>query len=380
MDRASAALRRRRRDELLRRAAAATDVMGVFDAAARRLRALAPYDAAAWVSADPVTGLPTGPALVEDLEGITQALCSEHWRREFVVDDVHLFRRLARAPVPAGALRAAVDDPAASGRWRTFLRPLGFDDELRVVLRAGGATWGTVTLWRREGRPRFGLDEVRLVAGLSTPLGELLRARHRPAAGAGPGGPAAPPGHLLFDTDARLVAADDAGRRWLDELLAAEAPAARVPTDLGVEVPLWMVVLVLRAGVRGPDGAGPSARARSAAGTWLTCHAGALRGAGGTPDHVAVTVGPATPAEVAPIVADAYELTAREREVAALVARGAGTGEIAAALALSPHTVRDHVKSVLRKVGVASRGELVATLFAKQVEPDRVRRVRRHPG
>nr|MBO2503807.1 LuxR family transcriptional regulator [Thermoanaerobacterales bacterium] len=45
-----------------------------------------------------------------------------------------------------------------------------------------------------------------------------------------------------------------------------------------------------------------------------------------------------------------------------------------------PHTVRDHVKSVLRKVGVASRGELVATLFAKQVEPDRVRRVRRHPG
>src|SRR5690606_5060305 len=130
MDRASAALRRRRRDELLRRAAAATDVMGVFDAAARRLRALAPYDAAAWVSADPVTGLPTGPALVEDLEGITQALCSEHWRREFVVDDVHLFRRLARAPVPAGALRAAVDDPAASGRWRTFLRPLGFDDEL----------------------------------------------------------------------------------------------------------------------------------------------------------------------------------------------------------------------------------------------------------
>jgi DNA-binding CsgD family transcriptional regulator len=352
--------------------------MGVFDAASRRLRSLAPYDAAAWVSADPVTGLPTGPALVEDVEDITQALCSEHWRREFVVDDVHLFRRLARAPVPAGALRASVEDPTASGRWRTFLRPLGFVDELRVVLRAGGTAWGTVTLWRRQGRPRFGVDEVRLVAALSTPLGELLRGRHRPVAGPRPGAPPDPPGHLLFDAEAHLVAADDAGCRWLDELLAAEAPSARVPTDLGIDVPLWMVVLVLRAAVRGAGEGGASARGRSAAGTWVACHAGALRPAGAA-GHVAVTVGPAAPAEVAPIVADAYELTTREREVAVLVARGAGTAEIATALAVSPHTVRDHVRSALRKVGVGSRGELVATLFADHVEPDRVRRVRRHP-
>jgi DNA-binding CsgD family transcriptional regulator len=38
-------------------------------------------------------------------------------------------------------------------------------------------------------------------------------------------------------------------------------------------------------------------------------------------------------------------------------------------LFLSPYTVRDHVKAVLRKVEVSSRGELVAMLFAEYYEP-----------
>lgn len=49
--------------------------------------------------------------------------------------------------------------------------------------------------------------------------------------------------------------------------------------------------------------------------------------------------------------------------------RRAGTDEIADALFLSPHTVRDHVKSILSKVGVSSRGELVATLYLDHFEP-----------
>ena len=46
------------------------------------------------------------------------------------------------------------------------------------------------------------------------------------------------------------------------------------------------------------------------------------------------------------------------------IARGMGTSEIAGELFLSPHTVRDHVKAIFEKVGVRSRGELVATVFA----------------
>jgi DNA-binding CsgD family transcriptional regulator len=51
------------------------------------------------------------------------------------------------------------------------------------------------------------------------------------------------------------------------------------------------------------------------------------------------------------------------------VARGYGAAEIADALLLSAHTVRDHVKTIFDKVGVSSRGELVAKQFAEHYAP-----------
>jgi DNA-binding CsgD family transcriptional regulator len=74
-------------------------------------------------------------------------------------------------------------------------------------------------------------------------------------------------------------------------------------------------------------------------------------------------------AEIAPIVVEAYELSPRERQITELIARGAGTAEIAERLHLSSHTVRDYVKAVFDKVGVSSRGELVARLYAEHYAP-----------
>ena len=55
-----------------------------------------------------------------------------------------------------------------------------------------------------------------------------------------------------------------------------------------------------------------------------------------------------------------------------MIACGMGTAEIAATLFVSPHTVRDHVKAIFEKVGVSSRGELTAKLFAEHyVQPMR---------
>jgi NarL family two-component system response regulator LiaR len=53
-------------------------------------------------------------------------------------------------------------------------------------------------------------------------------------------------------------------------------------------------------------------------------------------------------------------LTAREWEVLDLLCRGLSTDDIADTLVVSPETVRSHVKSVLRKLSVRSRGEAVA--------------------
>jgi DNA-binding NarL/FixJ family response regulator len=68
------------------------------------------------------------------------------------------------------------------------------------------------------------------------------------------------------------------------------------------------------------------------------------RGTGGVPDSVAAA------------------LSAREVEVLLLLDDHLGTDEIAKRLFISEHTVRSHVKSLLRKLGVSSRREALEQL------------------
>jgi DNA-binding NarL/FixJ family response regulator len=60
----------------------------------------------------------------------------------------------------------------------------------------------------------------------------------------------------------------------------------------------------------------------------------------------------------------AAALSAREVEVLLLLDEHLGTDEIATRLFISEHTVRSHVKSLLRKLGVSSRRQALETLAA----------------
>jgi DNA-binding NarL/FixJ family response regulator len=51
-------------------------------------------------------------------------------------------------------------------------------------------------------------------------------------------------------------------------------------------------------------------------------------------------------------------LTRREREIAALVARGMTNRQIAAELVISEHTVATHVRRILKKLGLQSRSQI----------------------
>jgi len=60
-----------------------------------------------------------------------------------------------------------------------------------------------------------------------------------------------------------------------------------------------------------------------------------------------------------------WELTPREREVAALAAEGLSNPEIARRLGIGEQTARTHVSNVLSKLGVSSRREVAERLDGK---------------
>ncbi len=63
-----------------------------------------------------------------------------------------------------------------------------------------------------------------------------------------------------------------------------------------------------------------------------------------------------------PLLAAAYGLTPREREVISGVLGGLSIRQISARLQISGYTVQEHLKSVFAKLGVTSRGELAQRL------------------
>ncbi|MGP4100514.1 LuxR C-terminal-related transcriptional regulator [Nonomuraea sp. KM90] len=353
---------RRRHAEVMSAAERAGDALELFSRASDRLRRLVPYDAAVWTATDPETGLVTAPMLVDNLGSGER--CGAYWESELLEENVLAFRDLARAAVPAAGLRSATGDlPARSARFRRLLGAQGVDDELRAVLRTGDRPWGVVSLFRMRPGAAFGPDEVALLADLSAPLADRLRRFARPAA---PGGAtrASAPGLLLFDEYGEATSINEEARHYL--ALLPDGPS--VPSALGLSLPIWVVgtALQARAISRGRDRGTARVRIRTVDGRWLTCHASCLTGPGGRPGPAALVIEPAAPADLAVIVTQAYGLTPRELEIARLVAQGLPTAGIAAALFLSPHTVRGHLKAVFGKTGVSSRGELVARLFAER--------------
>jgi DNA-binding CsgD family transcriptional regulator len=327
-----------------------------------QLSEIIPFDASFWAAADPLTTLATSPSRIENLYSVGG--CHQFWESEFQVEDVNHFATLARAAKPAASLYHATDGhPARSFRYRNLNQRLGLGDELRGVFRTGHGVWGLVCLFRGEDERPFSRDEERLLCGLATPIGDTFRRSALLRQDTRAEVPDAP-GLLVFDRAGVLESLNEPAEAWLDELpltyFGSDNPdAVSVPTEL------LTVVHKARAIAAGHDGGTARARLLSRTGRWLVIHGFALREANAEGGRTALVIEPAKAAEVAPIIVEAYQLGPREQQVTRMVARGLSTTEMATSLCLSTHTVRDYLKQVFEKVGVSTRGELVAKVFAE---------------
>jgi DNA-binding CsgD family transcriptional regulator len=321
-----------------------------FDEAAERLRRAVPFDGACWHTLDPGSDLITEHHL-QDIPDRFAVLAEN----EYTIQDVNRFSELARAERKAATLSAATGGhPERSPRFRDLLTPAGVGPELRSAFVADRAAWGALILVRRAGAPEFEDHEVALVAGASALFARAVRRGLIAEASLSTSAAQEAPGVIELDAAGDLTRASSSADPLLCELSGSTFEA-------GVRsAAIQSLASATRAAVEGAA-ALPSALVKTPAGTWLVLHGGLV----GTSRAgvVAVFIQRAHPTLVAPLLLKAYGLTPREQDVTQLVLRGATTAQAAQRLAISPHTVTDHLKSIFEKTGARTRGELSATLF-----------------
>jgi DNA-binding CsgD family transcriptional regulator len=335
--------------------------MELFERAAIPFRRAVPYSAGCWKPTDPRTLLFTGFGIEDAEDG---RLAAARWRfvdNELLEPDYAKFGDLLRRRTPVTTLhRETHGEPERSMRYRHIHRSLGFGAELRAVLRAGGECWGSVALVREEDQPDFSENEVAFVARVGAHLAYGLRqALLQDAVSAAIGNRS--PGVIVLGEDGSVRSLTEQARFWLEQ----------IPSDrgTGLDLPAVVHAVARRAFAAGPCGPNPNcyASVRLSSGGWLTIHAATLATAGLDRRTVAVTLAPAAVAELEPLRLALYGLSRREREVAQMLTRAATNDEIARALWISRHTVKDHVKAIYAKLGVASRAELSAKLFHEHI-------------
>jgi len=343
-----------------------------FAELAPRLRRVIDSDASCWHTLDPHTRLMTSDAPAELIDrGIftaetVSAAAELVVRSEYLEPDTNTFAELAARRVPVGILdHATRGHPERSLRYRDLLEPAGIPHELRAAFVIRGRVWGAVHIARRAQSGAFTQRDADALASVAGAIANGIRASLRfDAARRGFGTEA--PGLILVDAANAVELITPPARALLDALGsdAMENPNGSLPA----------CVLALASFVRSsplrPGAESNVVNVPSPAG-WITLHASRPDAGDG---RVAIVIEPASGVQSATLRLEINGVTAREREVATLLAAGLSNAEIAGALVLSPHTVADHIKSLFEKLGVASRHELVARVFLDEYLPEVIQR------
>jgi DNA-binding CsgD family transcriptional regulator len=327
-------------------AALAATGMGVADlytAAIRRIGEVVRADLTCWFAIDPETLVVS--AVVSGEPGIPREYEPRLAEAEYTVSEPHRFAALAaRGQGLATLSDMPRQERERSTRFNSVWRPLGLDQELRVLFLADGACWGAAGMARAG--PDFSARDREFLAAVAPAVAEATRSAVRTEALRTESGRS--PAIVVVSSDGQPQAVTPGAREW-QERLEELAPGR-----------FRMMMQLMASGARSADAAVFRAKVRDAQGAWAVLEASPLLG--GDHEQVAVHIEPATGDHLLGLMLAAYGLSPRERDVCRQVLAGCSTAEIADHLFISPHTVQDHLKSVFAKAGVRSRGELAARL------------------
>ena len=328
------------------------------------VRRAVPFEAVCFGTVDPSTRLLTGTRKYGSLLGRDER--DHEWGLiEYGGRETTTFTEIADAGLrAAGVHQATAGRPEESTRLRELIRPAyGYGDELRALYYDREHLWGEAAYFRSSDDRPFDAEEIAFLASLTTIMGVGVRAGLLASlASTAPCDSPLGPAVMIIGADDTIVQVNIGADRWLDEL----ALGGTGTSSAGV---IGSLVGAARRYARGDWPSPPRARIRTVSGLWLVLHATPLSARNGVRGEVVVTIEEARPPEVVPLVVAAFGLTAREKDVAALVLQGLDTKEISGQLHLSAWTVQDHLKSIFEKASVRSRRELIARVYFDQYVP-----------
>jgi DNA-binding CsgD family transcriptional regulator len=281
---------------------------------------------------------------------------------EYLREDFNTFAGLAARRVPVGVLSEMTRGrPERSARYRDVLAPSGIPFEMRASFVVRGRCWGAAHLARREDRRDFSGEDIDALASITATVADGIRTSLRFDAARRPDDGTAP-GLVVLDSTNNVELITPPARG----LMAALRSPAVIQTDETPPTPLIALATFARSRAHGAGPHGDVVAVPSPSG-WITLHASLPEGRAG--GQVAIVLERTAGPETAAVRLEAHGVTAREREIATLLAQGLSNAEIATTLVLSPYTVQDHIKSLFEKTEVSSRQELVARVFLDQYMP-----------
>ena len=213
---------------------------------------------------------------------------------------------------------------------QTLYGPLGLGDTLRMLVFDGALCVGWFGAVRWVDAPAFEGEELQLVRGVEQRWVDYFTAEHRKKSNILDGAEA----HLVCDLSGRVVAHSRHVGRWL------------------TRERLRRIREVVRGSCRRGSFGKETNRAVIGDYAWRVAR---LEGPSGNLVYLNAPLGSFGAANLS-------VLSVRQHEVVKLFALGLSTKEVAEELSLSPHTIKQHLSTAYRLLGVARREQLIERL------------------